>query len=104
MDTLDYDYFFKQLKIGISIDEICFSFTDDLHEGEHYLGFLPQFDKPYWVGECDISGGCEYDTAEELVEERIFDGKSLKERWRSVHIVSIMGIGLEDWLKCCRHV
>ena len=104
MDTLDYDYFFNQLKAGVSIDETCFYFANDPQEIEHYLGFLPQFDKPYWVGDCDIPDGCEYYTAEELVEAKIFDGKSLKERWSSVRIVSIWGIGLDDWLECCGHV
>lgn len=85
---------FQAVGSGVSIDETCFYFTDDPHETEYYLGFLPQFDKPYWVGDCDIPDGCEYDTAEELVEAKIFDGKSLKERWSNVRIMSIWGIGL----------
>ncbi len=104
MDTLDYNYFFKQLKEGISIDETCFYFVDDPEESEHYLGFLPEYEKPYWVGYCDTPDGCEYDTAEELVEAKIFNGKSLKERWDNVRIISIWGLCLEDWLTGCKHV
>ncbi|OQB11929.1 MAG: hypothetical protein BWY15_02359 [Firmicutes bacterium ADurb.Bin193] len=104
MDTLDYDFFFKQLKAGVSIDETCFYFADDMQQSEHYLGFLPQYDKPYWVGYCDIPDGCEFHTAEELVEAKIFDGKSLKERWNTVRIISIWGICLDDWIKHCPHV
>ncbi len=104
MDTLDYDFFFKQLKAGMSIDETCFYFLDDPEKSEHCIGFLPQYKTPYWIGDCDISNGCEYKTAEELVDAKVFDGKSLKERWPSVRILSIFGICLDDWLKNCRHI
>jgi hypothetical protein len=83
MNTLDYEYFFRQLKAGISIDETCFYFVDDPQKEEHYIGFLPQYEKPYWVGYCDIPDGCEFHTAEELVNAKIFDGQSLIERWRN---------------------
>ncbi|MDD4564214.1 MAG: hypothetical protein PHE79_01815 [Eubacteriales bacterium] len=104
MDTLDFDYFFKQLKAGVSIDETCFYFIDDPMEEEHYLGYLPEYETPYWVGYCDIPDGTDFLTAEELVDAKIFDGKSLKERWENVRIVSIWGIGLDGWLDCCHHV
>ena len=104
MDTLDYDFFYKQLKAGISIDETCFCFSDDPEKSEHCIGFLPQYETPYWIGDCDIPNGCEYKTVEELVDAKIFDGKSLKERWTSVRILSIFGICLDDWLKNCRHI
>lgn len=103
IDRLEFDYFFKQLKSVVSIDETCFYFTDDAQESEHYIGFLPDFEKPYWVGYCDINDGCEFYTAEELVA-KIFDGKSLRERWNYVRIVSIWGICLDDWIESCRHV
>jgi len=28
-------------------------------KSEHYIGFLPQFEKPYWGGYCDIDKGYE---------------------------------------------
>ena len=99
MDTLDYDYFFRQLKAGVSIDETCFYFSDDPQETEHFIGYLPEYEEPYWVGYCG-----EYHFAEELVEAKIFDGKSLRERWSNVRIISIWGICLDDWIKICRHV
>lgn len=99
MDTLDFGYFFRQLKAGASIDETCFYFTDDPQGSEHYIGYLPQYEKPYWVGYCDIPDGCEYQTAEELVEAKIYDGKSLKERWSNVRIVRIAGISLDYWIQ-----
>ena len=104
MKTLEFDYFFKQLKAGMCIDESCFYFSDDAKKDEHYVGFLPQYEKPYWVGYCDIPDGTEFRTAEELVNAKIFQGKSLKEKWDTVRFVSIEGLCLEDWLEFFKHV
>lgn len=99
MDTLDFDYFFKQLEYGEYIDETNFFFIDDPNEYDHYLGYIPQHEKPYWIGYCDVPDGCDFFTAEELVNAKVFDGKSLKERWDKVRIVNIYGICLDDWIK-----
>jgi len=99
METLDYEFFFQQLKAGGSVDETCFYFSDDPKEDEHYIGFQAEYEKPYWAGFCDVEDGCEFDTAEELVAAKIFNGKSLKERWPNVRIVNIGGIDLDEWLK-----
>lgn len=103
MDTLDFDYFFRQLHAGVNIDETCFYFSDDPREAEHYLGFLPEHTPPYWVGCCDIPDGADFQTAEELVCAPIFDGRSLKDRWAQVRIAHIEGIDLEDWLRSFPH-
>ncbi|MGB4659904.1 MAG: hypothetical protein WBI07_12030 [Mobilitalea sp.] len=103
MDTLDFIYYFNHLKAGVSIDETCFYFIDDPQQEEHYIGYLPDFETPYWVGYCDIPDGCEYYTAEELVNAKIFNGKSLKEQWLNIRIISIWGLGLDDWIKSCPH-
>ena len=98
MDRLDFDFFLKQLRFGKYIDETQFYFADDPNESDHWLGYLPEYDLPYWVGYCDVEGGCEFKTAEELINAPIFDRRSLAERWDMVRIVNIWGIGLEDWL------
>ena len=100
---MDWDFFFRELTVGVNIDETCFYFSDDTNEKEHYLGYLPQFDRPYWVGFCDIVGGCYFKTAEEMVNAPIFDGKSLKERWSCVVICSIEGLSYENWLEYFEH-
>ena len=98
MDTLDYNFFFKILnEDGKWLDETSFYFTDDLREADHMIGYLPQFEAPYWVGDCDIPDGCEYQTAQELLNAPIFDGRSLRERWSKVRIINAMGISLDDW-------
>ena len=101
---MEWSFFFRQLEAGMLIDETCFYFSDDPTEGERYLGYLPEDEKPYWAGYCDIEDGCEFKTADELVNSPIYDGKSLKSRWDKVVIVSIEGLDRDDWMQCCRHV
>ena len=101
---MEWSFFFKQLDAGVMINETCFYFSDDPSKEEHYLGYLPQYKKPYWVGYCDIKDGCEFETANELVNAPIYNGKPLKSRWNEVRIVSIEGLSVEDWTECCYHV
>ena len=103
MKKLDFDFYYRQLKEGVNIDETCFYFDDDKEEVEHYIGYIPDCEKPYWVGLCDIEGGCEFDTADELMQARIYDGKSLVEKWSNVVICHIEGLNVEDWLECMKH-
>lgn len=100
---MEWDFFYRQLEVGVNIDETCFYFSDDKEEREHYVGYLPQYEKPYWIGCCDIEDGCEFETAYELVNAPVFDGRSLKERWNEAVIVSIEGIPFEQWLKHTEH-
>ncbi len=104
MKTLDFDYFFRQLKAGINVNETCFYFNDDPSEDEHYLGYCVESTTPYWIGYCDVRDGTEFETADELVNAPVFDGKSLKERWENVQICSIESFPLDDWMKCMEHI
>lgn len=98
MDRLDYEFFLDLLKTnGSWLDETHFYFADDPKKTERWLGFLPKFDRPYWIGGCDIPDGASYRTAEELLEAPVFDGMSLQARWTQVRILGAMGVGLEGW-------
>jgi len=101
---MDWDFFFKQLEAGMNINETCFYFADDPEEKERYLGYMPEQERPYWVGYCDLPGGCDFKSAVELVNAPIFDGKSLKDRWDNVIICGIEGCSLDDWMKLFQHV
>ena len=79
----------------INIDETSFYFKSDPQETEHFIGYLPQYTKPYWIGYCDIEGGCEFMTAKELFEAPVFDGRSLKDRWEDVVLTTLGGIGID---------
>ncbi len=104
MMELNFDYFFRQLKAGLNIDETRFYFRDDPEEEEHYLGYCRGYPKPYWIGYCDIKDGADFWTAEELVNAPIFNGKSLKDKWEYVCICGIEGLPLDDWFECMNHV
>ena len=101
---MDWDFFFRQLEAGININETCFYFDDDTEEKEHYLGYISEQEKPYWVGYCDIDGGCEFKSATELVNAPIFNGRTLRERWNKVIVCHIEGCGLDDWMKYIPHI
>lgn len=81
------------------IDETLFYFDDESeNERTHYLGCIRKYDKPYWVGYCDVPNGCDFLTAADLLNAKIFGGKSIKDRWEHLVIENIGGIRLEDWL------
>lgn len=96
-----YEFFLKIFEHDevFLVDETLFYFDDEpKNQQEHYLGCLREYDKPYWVGYCDIPDGEEFLTAKEMLEAKIFEGKSIKDRWERVVIVNIGGFCWEDWL------
>ena len=94
----DYEKFFKVFKrSGSIVDETAFYFKDDINQVERYIGCFSKKDKPYWAGYCDIPNGCEFETAEELFNAKIYDGKSIKDRWNEIILIQICGIGIDDW-------
>ncbi|MBO4866997.1 MAG: hypothetical protein J5582_10640 [Ruminococcus sp.] len=97
---LDYEKFLGIFKNADrhNVDETTFYFDDDPDEQEHYLGWIGGQEKPYWVGYCDIHDGCEYSSAEEMFTAKIYEGRSLKERWEQADICTIGGIDAETWL------
>ncbi len=80
-----------------NIDETSFIFRDDPRKIEHYIGYIPPHELPYWVGYCDVEGGCDFKTAKELFEAPILGGKSIKDRWNEVEIITIGGINIDEW-------
>lgn len=97
-NILDWDFFCKRLSKGVFMNEVCFYFADDPNEEKHYIGCMVGSVKPYWIGGCDEPDGTEYYTVKELVNDKIFNGRSLKERWNEVKICNIDGICLKNWL------
>ncbi len=91
---LDFNWFFRQLKVHINIDEICFYFIDDGDEKEYYLRYYPKHNKLYLVEGYNMGFGIEFLTAEELVISKIFNGESFKDDWTKIHICSIEGFVL----------
>ena len=96
----DYGFVLKQFEKGDDcVDETTFYFRSDPQETEHYIGYLSQYDEPYWAGYCDIPDGCSFRTAKELFEAKIYDGQSIKDRWEDVIITQFGGIDVDYWGK-----
>ncbi len=94
----DYDLILSLFEnANVWVDETKFYFRDDPEEDEHFLGYLPQYEEPYWVGYCDIPDGTEFKTAKEMFEAKIYDGQSIKERWENVVLVTLGGINVDEW-------
>ena len=94
----DYDRILSLFEKGDErVDETTFYFRSDPEKTEHYIGCLPQYEKPYWAGYCDVPNGCDFKTAKELFEAAIYDGKSIKDRWDELVMICIGGINPDDW-------
>ena len=97
-DQMDYKTLFALFDSKApNIDETVFYFRTDPKEREHYIGCIREEKKPYWIGLCDIEGGCNFETAKELFEAPVFDGRSLKDRWDEVVLVEMSGINIDEW-------
>ena len=80
-----------------NIDDTSFYFKNDPQAVEHFIGYMPQYASPYWAGRCDIEGGCSFQTAKELFEAPIYDGRSIKDRWTDVVLLQIGAISMAEW-------
>ena len=103
VSSLHIDYLIQEFKAGMNVDETSFSFEKDNQDFIRYIGYSENEPLPYWAGLCDLPDGRRFRTADELFEARIYDGKSLKERWDEVTIYSIYSLPLDDWLSCLPH-
>ena len=103
VSSLQIDYLIQEFKAGMNVDETSFSFEKDNQDFIRYIGYSENEPLPYWAGLCDLPDGRRFRTADELFEAKIYDGKSLKERWDEVTIYSIYSFPLDDWLSCLPH-
>lgn len=93
----NYDFILKQFEKGHShVDETVFYFRSDPKEEDHYIGYDPYMTKPYWAGLCDIPEGTVFSTAKELFEAEIYDGRSIKQRWAELILVSMGGVNVGE--------
>ena len=103
VSSLHIDYLIQEFRAGMNVDETSFSFEKDNQDFIRYIGYSENEPFPYWAGLCDLPEGSRFQTADELFEAKIYDGKSLKERWDEVTIYSINSLPLDDWLSCLPH-
>lgn len=99
--SLDFDLFFSRLcdvEFQNVIDETNFYIENDPEYDCCWLGRL-NGPTPFWYGlTADGSQAYEYATAQELVDAKVFHGKSLREVWAQVRFYSIGNIDPDTWL------
>ena len=93
----DQQFFEEFVSSGTVADETTFYFKDDPSETVHYIGYLPEYESPYWAGFCDIPNGTDFKTAEELFTAKIYDGKSIRERWHALVVLDFGAIPIEEY-------
>lgn len=81
-----------------NFNETLFYFNDDPEDDGHWIGCLRQYEKPYWVGGCDIPDGADFQTAAEMFEAKIFKGRSIKDRWEHIVFDCIGQISVDGWI------
>lgn len=92
----DYEWLLDQFENNPeSVDETQFYFSSEAINDTHYIGYISKYEDPYWAGYCDVPDGCAFHTAKELFEAKIYDGKSIKERWGEVVLTHFGGIDVE---------
>ena len=96
-----YETFLRVLENDdiFAVDETSFYFTDDPQQTDRMLGCLREYETPYWLGYCDDPEGCCFETAQQMLEAKVFDGRSVKDRWEQVVFSVVGGISLDDWLE-----
>ena len=102
MNVLDFDLFLKLLDEKDYAGEIGFRFSSEDESTERFIGSTDK-NGLYWAGDCDVPG-CEFKTANELLNAKIYGGKSLKERWDDVVICEIDAIWLDEWLEFRKNI
>jgi len=103
VESISIDMLIEFFSMGKNVQDTVFVFNDDPEQEVHYIGVEHRFepDKPYWAGYCDIKNGISFPTAEELFDAKIYDGKSIRERWDHIELWDIAGLSPEDWLELC---
>lgn len=98
-DGIPLGYMIDVFRKCDDVDETSFYFASEEPGDQHYIGFLPRYvDAPYWAGYCDIKDGFDCASAEELFLAKIYDGRSLADRWEEVHLYSIGSRIVQDYI------
>lgn len=85
------------------IDETEFYYKNALGEDEYcIIGYISEYDPthPYWAGYgCDAEHGMDFASADELVNSKVFGGKSIRERWEEIYVFNLGMVNVEYWMK-----
>lgn len=97
---MNFNAFYHALS-NKNIYELCFCIYNDLKYKDCWLGYSLNH-KLYWLGlVADGSEAYEFKSASELINAKVFYGKSLQDIWNSIDVMSIDGLCLEEWFNYC---
>lgn len=101
-DRIPFEIFRQMLIDGDQVYECQFYIEDNNKFEDCWIGFNADYDEPYWFGlPFDEKNDYDYKTADEILNAKVFDGKSLKDLWDQVYFYSINGISANDWVVFC---
>ncbi|MBR1764377.1 MAG: hypothetical protein IJ746_03185 [Ruminococcus sp.] len=80
-----------------NVDGTVFYFDDDNTKDEktYYICCDHYYNKPYWITKLDNPISDKYSTASELLTARVFNGRSLKDRYEHM-VIEEIGIMLSE--------
>ena len=81
--TKDYGLFLKEMEDSILKGRWLFYFSDDPYQNRHEIWSFGMTFNPYSI-KIDCQKKHSFHTAKELLEAKLFKGKSIKDRWNSV--------------------
>ncbi|UXS45394.1 hypothetical protein [Staphylococcus delphini] len=98
IQRVNLEYFFNLLNNGLKLDNLAFSFKSDNNDICCFIGCINWGEIAYselFSGYSELKA---FENIEEMFNSKIFNGKSLKERWPEVVIDNINGMPFGDWL------
>lgn len=96
---ISFDLFRDELIKGQYMYENNFYIDGIDKYNDCWIGFNDQFEEPYWFGITpDGNNAYEYNTADEILNAKVFDGKSMYELWDKVYFYSLNGVDVLEWI------
>lgn len=74
-----------------NIESTEFYFSDDPYKRIHTIGYDPNLEKPYHARYFDEQDIHYFSTADELFNAPVYENESIKDRWKTVVIISMGG-------------
>ncbi|MGT2772455.1 hypothetical protein [Streptococcus marimammalium] len=103
ISRIQLDYLLQEIKARKIVNEITFAFESDSDDLLRFIGVSDDVEGFYWLGLSDSPNSKQFKEVDELFNAKIYDGKSLKERWSEVIIYGIADQSLDDWLTFSKH-
>lgn len=100
-ERIPYAIFSQKLSDGKNFFENSFYVENSDKYCDCWMGFNQDFSEPYWFGLTpDGKNSYDFKCAEEMLNAKVFDGRSMKDIWDKIYFISINCISACDWVIC----